>query len=218
VPGIPSDEVSSTLETTPVTVKGDPLIDPVTVAVPVSADEPVPVFDDEEELELHAATSPKVRTERKRVRLITRAAYAMLPPLAYYLIKSEPSVYPWSKLVADRRTAWTGVRNYEARNTLRAMKKGDACLYYHSNEGKEIVGVAKVVREAYLDPTAPKDEAAKEWCAVEVAPWKTLKKPLGLAAIKAHPLLKKMKLVTRSRISCVDVTPEEYEAVLALTK
>lgn len=133
--------------------------------------------------------------------------------MAYWLVKSEPSVYPWSKLVADGRAVWDGVRNFEARNNLRAMKKGDLCLFYHSNEGKEIVGVARVVREAYQDPTTKED-----WSVVDVEPVKALTAPLPLAAIKAHPTLKNMALVKRSRLSVVPVTKAELDAVLAASK
>jgi predicted RNA-binding protein with PUA-like domain len=132
--------------------------------------------------------------------------------MAHFLVKSEPSVYPWSQLVKDGRTAWDGVRNFEARNNLRAMKKNDLLLYYHSSEGKEIVGVAKVVREAYQDSTTDED-----WSAVDVAPVKALRHPVTLAAVKAHPRLSKMALVKRSRISVVPVTLAEYEMVLELS-
>jgi predicted RNA-binding protein with PUA-like domain len=129
---------------------------------------------------------------------------------ASWLIKSEPSVYPWSQLVAEGRTAWTGVRNFEARNHLRAMKLGDLALYYHSNEGKEIVALAKVVRVAYPDPTAP----GEDWTAVDVAPERALSRPVTLAEIKADAKLSKMLLVTRSRISVVPVTQAELDDVL----
>jgi predicted RNA-binding protein with PUA-like domain len=132
---------------------------------------------------------------------------------ATFLIKSEPSVYAFDELVADGSTIWDGVRNYEARNNLRAMKKGDTCLFYHSNEGKEIVGLARVSRAAFQDPKTEDD-----WSAVEVEPVKKLKRPVGLAAIKAHPTLSKMQLVKKSRISVVPVTPEELALVLALAK
>jgi predicted RNA-binding protein with PUA-like domain len=133
--------------------------------------------------------------------------------MAYWLVKSEPSVYPWTKLVADGRAVWDGVRNFEARNNLRAMKKGDLCLFYHSNEGKEIVGVARVVREAYQDPTTKED-----WSVVDVEPVKALTAPVTLAAIKAHPTLKNMALVKRSRLSVVPATKAEFDAVLAAGK
>lgn len=129
-----------------------------------------------------------------------------------FLVKSEPSVYPFAQLVAEKKTSWTGIRNFEARNNLRAMKKGDTLLYYHSNEGKEIVGVARVTKEAYPDPTAKEGD----WSAVEIAPVKKLAKPVGLATIKAHPLLSKMALVKKSRISVVQVTEPELTAVLRL--
>ncbi len=131
-----------------------------------------------------------------------------------WLVKSEPSVYAFSRLVDDRKTMWEGVRNFEARNNLRAMKKGDLALFYHSNEGKEIVGVAKVVREAYPDPTA--DEG--DWSVVDLAPVKALARPVTLVELKAHPVLKDLELVRRSRISVTKVTPRELALVLALAK
>ncbi len=128
---------------------------------------------------------------------------------SFFLVKSEPNVYPFEQLVSDKKTVWDGVRNYEARNNLRAMKKGDLALYYHSNIGKEIVGIAKVVTTAFQDPKTDED-----WSAVELAPVKALKRPLTLAEIKAHPLLSKMALVKKSRISVVQVTEQEMNAVL----
>ncbi|HVH44759.1 MAG TPA: EVE domain-containing protein [Labilithrix sp.] len=128
-------------------------------------------------------------------------------------MKSEPFVYSFAQLVADKKTSWDGVRNFEARNTLRAMKKGDTLLFYHSNEGKEIVGIARVTKEAYPDPTSDED-----WSAVEVAAVKKLKVPVTLATIKAHPLLSKMALVKRSRISVVPVTDAELAEVLKLAE
>jgi predicted RNA-binding protein with PUA-like domain len=128
-------------------------------------------------------------------------------------VKSEPSVYSFDRFEEEGRAVWDGVRNYEARNNLRAMKKGDLVLWYHSNEGKEIVGVARVAREAYQDPTTDED-----WSAVDLEPVARLGRPIGLAEVKAHPLLSKMWLVTRSRISVTPVTAAEYEAVLKLSK
>jgi predicted RNA-binding protein with PUA-like domain len=133
--------------------------------------------------------------------------------MTHWLIKSEPFVYSFDELLKDRRTRWDGIRNFEARNNLRAMKKGELCLYYHSNEGLEIVGVAKVVRAAYADPTAAEGDG--DWSAVDVAPAFRLKKPVTLAAIKAHPKLSKMALVKKSRISVVPVTDQELALVLA---
>ncbi|MDB4946935.1 MAG: RNA-binding protein [Labilithrix sp.] len=130
---------------------------------------------------------------------------------ATFLIKSEPSVYAFDQLVEDGVTTWDGVRNYEARNTLRSMKKGDICLFYHSNEGKEIVGIARVKRTAYQDPKTDGD-----WSAVDVEPVRKLVRPVTLAQVKAHPVLSKMALVKRSRISVVPVTPVELALVLKL--
>jgi predicted RNA-binding protein with PUA-like domain len=132
---------------------------------------------------------------------------------ATFLIKSEPSVYAFDELVRDGSTVWDGVRNYEARNTLRAMKKGDLILFYHSNEGKEMVGLARVARTAFQDPKTDDD-----WSAVEVTPLKKLNKPVTLAQAKAHPVLSKMALVKRSRISVVPVTAEELSVVLDLAE
>lgn len=134
-------------------------------------------------------------------------------PKATFLIKSEPNVYSFDQLVADGHTVWDGIRNYEARNNLRAMKKGDVLLFYHSNIGKEIVGVAKVEKTAYQDPKTDED-----WSAVEVVPVKKLAVPVTLAQIKAHKQLSKMLLVKKSRISVVPVTAEELTTVLSLAK
>jgi predicted RNA-binding protein with PUA-like domain len=134
-------------------------------------------------------------------------------PRATFLIKSEPSVYSFEQLVADGSTVWDGVRNYEARNHLRTMNKGDLCLFYHSNEGKEIVGIARVRTPAYQDPKTDED-----WSAVDVEPVKALVKPVTLAQIKEHEVLVNMALVKRSRISVVPVTKEEFALVLGLAK
>jgi len=133
--------------------------------------------------------------------------------MSRWLIKSEPQVYSFLQLQNDGKTSWDGVRNFEARNNLRAMKKGDLALYYHSVKGKEIVGVARVVREAYRDPTAPKDE---DWVSVEVAPVKPLAKPVSLASVKANAKLASILLVKRSRISVVPVTDAEFGEVLKM--
>jgi predicted RNA-binding protein with PUA-like domain len=130
-----------------------------------------------------------------------------------WLVKSEPSVYAFDRLLEEKKTAWDGIRNYEARNNLRAMKKGDLLLYYHSNEGKEIVGLAKVARTAYQDPKTDED-----WSAVDITAVKKLRKPVTLAQIKAHPKLSKMNLVKKSRISVVPVTEDELALVLALAE
>jgi predicted RNA-binding protein with PUA-like domain len=132
----------------------------------------------------------------------------------HWLAKSEPSKYPWQKLLQDKRTTWDGVRNFEARNNLRAMQKGDLVLFYHSNEGKEIVGVAKVVKTAYPDPTA--DEG--DWSVVDLAPLKTLKVPVLLDVIKGDKKLAGMALLRRSRLSVVPVTPGEFARILELAE
>lgn len=132
--------------------------------------------------------------------------------MATWLIKSEPSVYPWDRFTREGKAVWDGVRNFEARKNLRAMKKGELCLFYHSNEGKEIVGVARVRKEAYQDPTTDED-----WSAVDVEPVAPLAATVGLAAIKKHKVLKGMALVKRSRLSVVPVTKEELAAVLELS-
>ena len=132
----------------------------------------------------------------------------------YWLVKSEPSAYSWQEFLKDGSTVWTGVRNYAARLHLRAMKKGDHVFFYHSNEGKEIIGLAKVVKEYYSDPTAP----GEDWSVVELAPVKTLKKTVTLAQIKTEKRLKNMWLVKQGRLSVMPVTPDEYECILELTR
>lgn len=129
--------------------------------------------------------------------------------ISHWLLKSEPTTYPWSKLVSDGRATWDGVRNFEARNNLRAMKAGDLALFYHSNEGKQIVGVARIVRAAYQDPTSDGD-----WSAVDIAPLVPLRQPVDLAAIKADPALAQMQLIRKSRISVVPVTKPEFQHLL----
>lgn len=132
----------------------------------------------------------------------------------YWLIKSEPVKYPWQQLVDDKETFWSGVRNYAARNNLKAMKKGDLLLYYHSNEGLEIVGIAKVSKEHFPDPTI--DDAT--WVAVNVKPVKALKKTITLSQIKSDPILKEMALVKLSRLSVSPVRAEEFDRILMLSE
>lgn len=132
----------------------------------------------------------------------------------YWLIKSEPSVYAYAQLEQDGQTAWTGVRNYEARNNLRAMKPGDLCLYYHSNEGKAVVAVAKVLTAAGPDPTAP----GEDWASVEVGPVVPLAQPVDLATIKDTSALKDCQLLTRGRISVVPVTAAHFKLILKMGK
>jgi predicted RNA-binding protein with PUA-like domain len=131
----------------------------------------------------------------------------------YWLIKSEPFKYSWDQFSTDKKTIWDGVRNYAARNNLKAMKKGDLALFYHSNEGLEIVGIAKVVKEHYQDPTT--SETA--WVAVDFAPFKKLKKPVSLAQIKDDEMLQNMDLVRLARLSVGTVKPFEFDRILALS-
>jgi predicted RNA-binding protein with PUA-like domain len=132
----------------------------------------------------------------------------------YWLIKSEPSVYPYSQLEQEQKTGWTGIRNFEARNNLRAMKPGELCLYYHSNEDKAVVGVARVLTAAGEDPTAP----GENWAALDVGPVVALKVPVELATIKKTAALADCQLLTRSRISVVPVTAEHFKLILKLGK
>ena len=133
---------------------------------------------------------------------------------SYWLVKSEPFKYSWDDLVKDGSTYWDGVRNYGARNNLAAMKKGDLLLYYHSNEGKEVVGVAKVTRESYQDPTSDDER----WVVVDVAPVKPLASPVTLAEVKCEPKLAEMALVKQARLSVQPVTRAEFDHVLKLGK
>ncbi len=130
----------------------------------------------------------------------------------YWLVKSEPFKYSWDQFVKDGKTFWDGVRNYGARNNLKAMKKGDHVFFYHSNEGLAIVGIAEVVREAYQDPTT--EDA--NWVVVDLKPWKPMKNPVTLADIKAEPSLKNMDLVRLSRQSVGAVRESEYKKVLKM--
>jgi predicted RNA-binding protein with PUA-like domain len=134
--------------------------------------------------------------------------------MAYWLVKSEPFKYSWEQFEKDGQTFWDGVRNYAARNNLRSMKKGDMVLWYHSNEGLEIVGIAKVIKEAYQDPTT--DE--KAWVAVDLKPHKKLKKPVGLAQIKTEKRLKDMALVRLGRLSVQPVTNDEWKVIMELAE
>jgi predicted RNA-binding protein with PUA-like domain len=130
-------------------------------------------------------------------------------PVQYWLVKQEPTAYSWSDFVADGRTAWTGVRNFAARLHLRAMRKGDRVLYYHSVEGKEVVGIAEVAAEAYPDPTAKEGE----WVCADLTPVKPLPRPVTLGEIKANPKLRDLKLLRQSRLSVMPVTPAEFAEI-----
>ncbi|MET0463621.1 MAG: EVE domain-containing protein [Chitinophagaceae bacterium] len=132
--------------------------------------------------------------------------------MAHWLIKSEPFKYSWDQFEKDKQTFWDGVRNYAARNNLKAMKKGDLAFFYHSNEGLEIVGIAKVVKEAYQDPTTLEEA----WVAVDFAPHKKLKKPVSLADIKGTKELLDMALVKLGRLSVQPVTDKEWKIVMEM--
>jgi predicted RNA-binding protein with PUA-like domain len=132
--------------------------------------------------------------------------------MSHWLVKSEPSVYSFEQFQKDKETVWSGVRNYAARIHLRTMKKGDEVLYYHSNEGTEIVGIAKVIKEAYQDPTTDDDR----WVAVDLKPIRRLKHPVSLSQIKADKSLADMALVRLGRLSVQPVTDKEWTTVMTL--
>jgi len=132
----------------------------------------------------------------------------------HWLVKSEPSAYGWAQLLKDGQTEWTGVRNFEARNNLRAMQRGDWVLYYHSVEEKQVVGVAQVTRTAAPDPTAP----GEDWASVELSPVKAFTVPVTLERIKKDARLRTFPLLTRGRLSVVPVTAAQFRRVLELGK
>ena len=130
----------------------------------------------------------------------------------YWLVKSEPFKYSWDKFNKDGRTFWDGVRNYQARNNLREMRVGDLVLFYHSNEGKAVVGIARVVKESYQDPTT--DD--KNWVVVDLEPVESLKNPVTLEVIKADPRLQNVSLVKQGRLSVVSLKVEEFDRIVEL--
>ena len=134
--------------------------------------------------------------------------------MAFWLVKSEPSVYSFDQLIKDKQTAWEGVRNYAARNFLKAMKKGDQVLYYHSNEGLEIVGIARVAKEFYQDPTTEDPN----WVVVDLKPVKKLKNPVSLKSIKQTKALSEMALVRLGRLSVQPVTEAEWKLIMELSE
>src|SRR6266536_2456140 len=134
-----------------------------------------------------------------------------MPP-NYWLVKQEPEAYSWADLVKDGRTAWTGVRNFQARNNLRAMKKGDLVLYYHSGAEKQVVGLARVDRAAYPDPTAKEGD----WSAVDLVAAKPIKKPVSLTVMKADKTLADMPLFRNTRLSVVPLSAKQFERLLLL--
>ena len=132
----------------------------------------------------------------------------------HWLVKSEPFKYSWGKFLKDKKAIWDGVRNYAARNNMRAMKKGDLVFFYHSNEGLDIIGIAKITKEAFQDPTT--DDPA--WSAVELEPFKTLKRPVTLAEIKADKQLEGIELVRLSRLSVAAIKAKEFDRILELSE
>ncbi len=130
----------------------------------------------------------------------------------HWLVKSEPQKYSWEKFIHDGHTFWDGVRNFQARNNLRSMQEGDLALFYHSNEGKAVVGIAKIVKEAYQDPTT--DD--KNWVAVDLIPVQTLTNPITLDKIKADERLKNIALVKQGRLSVMPLKAEEFDRILEL--
>ena len=128
----------------------------------------------------------------------------------HWLVKQEPTAYSWDQFVTDGRTAWTGVRNFQARNNLKAMRQNDRVLYYHSVVGKIVVGIAKVETESYPDPTAP------DWVCVDLVPVSPLKKPVSLDQIKESKLLVNIALIKQSRLSVMPITPAEFDEILRL--
>ena len=130
----------------------------------------------------------------------------------YWLVKSEPVKYAWDQFVKDGKTFWDDVRNYQARNNLQAMKKGDLVLYYHSNEGMEVVGIAKVLKEHYPDPTIDDPR----WVVVDLAPYKALKKPVSLAQMKQDPMLANIGLIRQGRLSVMPLKVEEFDRIVEM--
>jgi len=131
---------------------------------------------------------------------------------SHWLVKSEPSAYAWSDLIKDGQTAWTGVRNFQARNNLRAMRKGDAVLFYQSVTDPSVMGISKVVREAYPDPTAKEGD----WSCVDLATVKAFPSPVTLKEIKEEPTLSEISLIKQSRLSVMPVTAAEYAKILGM--
>ena len=132
----------------------------------------------------------------------------------HWLVKSEPFKYAFDQLLKDKKTIWDGVRNYQARNNLKAMEKGDLVFFYHSNEGKEIVGIAKVSKTSYQDPTT----TDPNWVVVELSPVKALKKSVTLEAIKKNPALVNIGLIRQGRLSVMPIKPEEFDLILAMAE
>ncbi len=135
--------------------------------------------------------------------------------MAYWLVKSEPDAFSWDQQVANKVEPWTGVRNFMARNNLRAMKKGDRAFFYHSNIGKEIVGIVEVAREAYPDPTVEPGEKG-DWSCVDMKALRPFKTPVTLAQLKADPAYAELPLIRQSRLSVMPISPEHWAAICTL--
>ncbi len=148
-----------------------------------------------------------------RVPALTERRYSS-PVKQYWLVKQEPAAYSWSDLVRDGKTSWTGVRNFTARNNLRAMRLGDQVLFYHSVTDKAVVGIARVIRTVYPDPTAKEGE----WSAVDLAPMKSLPHAVTLDQIKATPALKQISLVRQSRLSVHALTAAQFQKIVSLSR
>ena len=140
--------------------------------------------------------------------------FLQIEHMNHWIIKSEPNTYSYQKLEKDGSTTWDGVRNYAARNNLKEMKKGDICCFYHSNEGKDIVGLAKVIKEHYQDPTTP-DPA---WVAVDIEPLEKLKKPVSLEQMKKEPMLQNIDLIRIGRLSVSKLKKEEFDHILGMSE
>ena len=132
--------------------------------------------------------------------------------MGYWLVKSEPYKYSWQQLLEDGRTYWDGVRNYQARNNLQAMRKGDAVLFYHSNEGLAVVGIARVSKEAYPDPTTDDPR----WVAVDIEPVETLATPVSLSVMKKDKRLQNLALIKQAQLSVMPVTQKEFEIIATM--
>ncbi|MEM9399747.1 MAG: EVE domain-containing protein [Verrucomicrobiota bacterium] len=133
---------------------------------------------------------------------------------SHWLVKQEPEKYPFSQLIKDKKTYWDGVRNYQARNNLRAMKKGEQVLFYHSVKEKAVVGVCEVIKEAYLDPTAP----GEDWSVVDIKPVQSLKRPVTLAEIKSTTSLADIALIKQSRLSVMPLRKKEFDQILKMSE
>ncbi len=138
----------------------------------------------------------------------------MINKKSFWIIKQEPSQYNWKQFEKDRETYWDGVRNYQARNNLKKMKKGDNLLFYHSVVGKEIVGIAEVTRESYPDPTTDDDR----WVVIDLNPIKPFKVPVTLEEIKAHKELSEIALIKQARLSVMPITKKEFQILLKMGK